>query len=71
MKMVEQHSNEVPMESSLQAGKWATILHNVTQKRCDVMQSMCTSEGITEKDNIQQQNYVVDILLVLEFSYCQ
>ena len=37
----------------------------------DVMQSMCTSEGITEKDDIQQQNYVVDILLVLEFSYCQ
>ena len=37
----------------------------------DVMQSLCTSEGITEKDNVQLQNDDVDILLLLEFSYCQ
>ena len=30
--MVDEDNNEVPMESSLQAGKLATILYNVAQK---------------------------------------
>ena len=80
MKMVDEDNSEVPMESSLQAGKLATILYTVAKKMIkqvwtgwlyDVMQSLCTSEGITEEDNIQLQNDVVDILLLLEFSYCQ
>ena len=81
MKMVDEDNSEVPMESSLQAGKLATILYNVAQKAMikqfwtgwlyDVMQSLCTAEGITEKDNVQLQNDDVDILLLLDFSYCQ
>jgi len=33
MKMVDEDNSEVPMESSLQAGKLATILYNVAQKK--------------------------------------